>query len=108
MQSLANNFGTVSSLVPPVLNMVDFAHRVVGPKPFQFLSDQWMKLPGHIMPAWNPYMPRVRLLAGFEGASMLGLMCAARFAQVLVCCASLTVQNVLLADLQASAVWQAG
>ena len=55
-----NNFGTVTAMMPPVLNMVDLAHRLVGPKPMQFLSDQWMKLPGHIMPAWNPYMPRVR------------------------------------------------
>ena len=62
LQSLAKNFGTVTSLVPPFLNIVDLAHRLVGPKPMQFLSDQWMKLPGHIMPAWNPYMPRVRTL----------------------------------------------
>ena len=63
VQSLAKNFGTVTAMVPPFLNIVDLAHRLVGPKPMQFLSDQWMKLPGHIMPAWNPYMPRVRLPA---------------------------------------------
>ena len=59
LQSIANHFGTVASVVPNFLNIVDFAHRVVGPKPLQFLSDMSMKLPGHIMPRWNPYMPRV-------------------------------------------------
>ena len=59
VQSIANNFGTVASVVPNFLNIVDFAHRVVGPKPLQFLSEQLMKLPGHIMPLWTPHMPRV-------------------------------------------------
>ena len=47
-------------MVPHFLNIVDFAHRLVGPKPLQFISDSLMNIPGHIMPKWNPYFPRVR------------------------------------------------
>ena len=47
-------------MVPPLLNMVDFAHRLVGPKPLEFLSRTLNKGTGNIVPTWNPYLPRVR------------------------------------------------
>ncbi len=59
-QRLANNFGAFTNMVPPLLNMVDFAHRLVGPKPLEFLSRTLNKGTGNIVPTWNPYLPRVR------------------------------------------------
>ena len=60
VQRLANNFGAFTNMVPPLLNMVDFAHRLVGPKPLEFLSKTLNKGTGNIVPTWNPYLPRVR------------------------------------------------
>ena len=59
-QRLANNFGAFTNMVPPLLNMVDFAHRLVGPKPLEFLSRTLNKGTGNIVPTWNPYLPLVR------------------------------------------------
>ena len=59
-QRLANNYGTFVSAVPKLLNVVDFAHRVVGPKPLEYMSGAINRVSGHAIPAWNPYMPRVR------------------------------------------------
>ena len=61
VQRLANNFGAFTNMVPPLLNMVDFAHRLVGPKPLEFLSRTLNKGTGNIVPTWNPYLPRVRI-----------------------------------------------
>ena len=61
LQRLANNFGTFASVVPPFLNLVDFAHRLVGPKPLEFLSSTLNKSSNHLVPTWNSYMPRVSL-----------------------------------------------
>jgi D-lactate dehydrogenase len=47
------------STVPPFLNMVDFAHRLVGPKPLEYLSGVMNRASGRLIPTWNPYMPRV-------------------------------------------------
>ena len=60
-QSMANNYGAFVSTVPAFLNVVDFAHRLVGPKPLQYLSGAMNRMSNHLVPAWNPYMPRVRL-----------------------------------------------
>ena len=68
MQRLANNFGAFTNMVPPLLNMVDFAHRLVGPKPLEFLSKTLNKGTGNIVPTWNPYLPRVR-------ASLATMLC---------------------------------
>lgn len=60
LQRLANNFGAFASAVPPMLNLVDFAHRLVGPKPLEFLSSALNRGSNHLVPAWNPYLPKVR------------------------------------------------
>ena len=60
VQSMANNYGVFAAAVPPVLNVVDFAHRLVGPKPLEYLSGAMNKMSNHLVPTWNPYMPRVR------------------------------------------------
>ena len=59
VQSMANNYGVFAAAVPPVLNVVDFAHRLVGPKPLEYLSGAMNKMSNHLVPTWNPYMPRV-------------------------------------------------
>lgn len=61
LQSLANNYGAFVSTVPKFLNLVDFAHRLVGPKPLEYLSGTMNRMSNHLVPTWNPYMPRVRL-----------------------------------------------
>lgn len=48
------------SAVPKLLNVVDFAHRVVGPKPLEYISGAINRASGHAIPEWNPYMPRAR------------------------------------------------
>lgn len=60
MQAMANNYGTFVSTVPAFLNIVDFAHRLVGPKPLEYLSRTMNRMSNHLIPTWNPYMPRVR------------------------------------------------
>ena len=59
LQRLANNFGMINATVPTVLNVVDFAHRLVGPKPLEYISSMLNRASGHFIPEWNPYMPRV-------------------------------------------------
>ncbi|KAK9818314.1 hypothetical protein WJX72_010431 [[Myrmecia] bisecta] len=56
--SVANHFGSFASVVPPLLNAVDLAHRIVGPKPLDYISSALNKASGHYVPQWNPYMPR--------------------------------------------------
>ena len=60
-QSMANNYGAFTAAVPPFLNIVDFAHRLVGPKPLEYISGAMNRVSNHIVPTWNPYMPRVSL-----------------------------------------------
>ncbi len=45
--------------MPAFLNLVDFAHRLVGPKPLEFLSGGMNRATDHVIPEWNKYMPRV-------------------------------------------------
>ena len=59
-QAMANNYGTFVSTVPAFLNVVDFAHKLVGPKPLEYLSGAMNRMTNHLVPTWNPYMPRVR------------------------------------------------
>ena len=59
LQRLANNFGMINATVPTVLNLVDFAHRLVGPKPLEYVSSVLNRASRNFVPEWNPYMPRV-------------------------------------------------
>jgi D-lactate dehydrogenase len=58
-QGVAKNYAGFVSTVPAILNVVDFAHRLVGPKPLEYISSAMNKASGHLIPVWNPYMPRV-------------------------------------------------
>jgi D-lactate dehydrogenase len=55
---LANNFGAINASVPTFLNIVDLAHRLVGPKPLEYLSTVINKASRNYIPEWNKYMPR--------------------------------------------------
>ncbi len=46
--------------MPTFLNIVDLAHRLVGPKPLEYLSTVINKASRNYIPEWNKYMPRVR------------------------------------------------
>ena len=59
MQTLANNFGTFAAAMPPLLNTVDLIHRVVGPKPLEFISKNLNRMSGNIVPVWSPSIPTV-------------------------------------------------
>ena len=63
MQALANNFGAFSRIVPPFLNTINLAHSIVGPRPLQYISSALNRLSGNMVPEWNPYMPKVGLMA---------------------------------------------
>lgn len=55
---LANNFGLINASVPKLLNAVNLAHKVVGPKPLEAISRWLNRATGHFVPVWNPYMPK--------------------------------------------------
>ena len=63
MQAIANNFAPIAAVVPYFLDAVNLAHRVMGPKPLEWISSKLNVWSGKYIPEWNPYMPAVRLHA---------------------------------------------
>lgn len=59
LQSLANNFGKFTAVVPPLLNSIDLIHRVVGPRPLEYISQTLNKMSGNMVPVWSPAIPKV-------------------------------------------------
>lgn len=60
LQSLADNFGPVAWSMNKLLNVVSFANGVLGAWPLKTISSALNKATGHMVPEWNPYMPKVR------------------------------------------------
>lgn len=58
MQRMANNFSTFQTMVPPLLNAVNLAHRVMGSTPLEKISTALNKVSRNYIPAWNQYMPK--------------------------------------------------
>lgn len=56
--AVASHFGALNAAVPPLLNAVSLAHRVLGPKPLEWTSTWLNRLSGHVVPTWNPHMPK--------------------------------------------------
>ena len=56
---MANNFGAFTKAMPPLLNSIDLIHRVVGPKPLEFISQNLNRLSGNMVPVWSPSIPKV-------------------------------------------------
>jgi hypothetical protein len=59
MQRVADNFGATAWVFNKLLGVVNAAHSVLGPKPLQVISSALNKVSGHMVPEWNPYMPKV-------------------------------------------------
>ncbi len=59
-QSVANNFSTTAWAFNKLLNVVSAAHSVLGAAPLKAVSSTLNRLTGHMVPEWNPYMPKVR------------------------------------------------
>lgn len=55
---LANNFGTVAWSMNKLLGAVNIAHSVLGAWPLKTISSALNKATGHMVPEWNPYMPK--------------------------------------------------
>jgi len=55
---LASNFGTVSKLVPPLLDVVSLTHRMIGNFPMSKVAWGSWAVSNNYLPLWNKYMPR--------------------------------------------------
>mmetsp|Transcript_14411 Transcript_14411/g.39044 ORF Transcript_14411/g.39044 Transcript_14411/m.39044 type:complete len:1096 (-) Transcript_14411:437-3724(-) len=55
---MANHFNVINSGVPRVLDTISFFHSILGPKPLQFISSWLNKMSNHMIPEWNPYLPK--------------------------------------------------
>jgi D-lactate dehydrogenase len=47
-------------VTPALLNVVDWTARLTGPSFMTSVSSALNKWSGHIIPLWNPYIPKVR------------------------------------------------
>ncbi|KAL4426062.1 hypothetical protein ABPG77_007858 [Micractinium sp. CCAP 211/92] len=56
--SVANNFSTTAWAFNKLLNVVSAAHSVLGAAPLKAVSSTLNRLTGHMVPEWNPYMPK--------------------------------------------------
>jgi D-lactate dehydrogenase len=55
---VADRFPTFAAVVPPFLNVVSAFHGVLGAAPLAAVSGLLNRASGHLVPQWNPYMPR--------------------------------------------------
>jgi len=55
---VANNFGSISQLIPPFLNVVSLAHRVLGTWTMGRIGWGSWRVSNNYLPLWNQYMPR--------------------------------------------------
>ena len=55
---VADRFGPVMNLVPPMLNVVSLAHSIIGTWPMQTIANAVWGIGNNMIPLWNPYMPQ--------------------------------------------------
>ena len=55
---MADNFGATAWAFNKLLNVVNAVHSVVGATPLKAISSALNKASGHVVPEWNPYMPK--------------------------------------------------
>jgi len=55
---VANNFGPISKAIPPFLNVVSLAHRIIGNLPMTAIATTAWGVSNNYLPLWNRYMPR--------------------------------------------------
>lgn len=58
-QRVAKNLSTFVTGARGLLSVVDTVHGVVGPKPLELISSTLNRWTNHMVPVWNPYMPKV-------------------------------------------------
>ncbi len=56
--ALSKRMSTITAVVPPFLNLVDVARKVLGPSALESISGALNKVSGRSIPTWNEYMPR--------------------------------------------------
>ena len=56
--ALSKRMSTITAVVPPFLNLVDVARRVLGPSALESISGALNKVSGRSIPTWNEFMPR--------------------------------------------------
>eukprot|EP00775_Hariotina_reticulata_P013456 gene13456-13582_t len=56
----ARHFKLINNGVPYLLNTVDFFHGLLGPKVLEVVSGTLNRWTNHIVPKWNPYIPKAR------------------------------------------------
>lgn len=56
--SIADNFGAVAWVMNKALNVVSLAHGILGATPLKSISTALNKASNHMIPEWNPYMPK--------------------------------------------------
>lgn len=56
--ALSKRISAVTAVVPPFLNLVDVARKVLGPSALESISGALNKVSGRSIPTWNEYMPR--------------------------------------------------
>lgn len=57
-QALADHFGATAWAMNKALDMVSTVHGLVGATLLRTISSTLNRLSGHLIPEWNPYMPR--------------------------------------------------
>jgi len=55
---VANHFGPISLMIPPFLNVVSLAHRILGTWPMGAIASTAWGVSNNYLPLWNRYMPR--------------------------------------------------
>ena len=56
---MADNFGATAWAFNKLLGVANLAHSVLGATPLKAVTSALNKATGHVMPEWNPYMPKV-------------------------------------------------
>jgi len=55
---VADNFGATAWTMNKLLGAVNLAHQVLGPWPLKTISSTLNRISNHMIPEWNPYMPK--------------------------------------------------
>ena len=71
---IADSMGAVTAVVPPFLNAVDLARKVLGAGPLESISGLLNKWSGRMIPTYNGYMPKgaPKLPGGLKEVSSAG------------------------------------
>lgn len=77
----ANHFKLISRGAPALLNTVDLFHGLLGPRVLEVVSGSLNKWTNHVVPRWNPYIPKVCVCDVLEAHDGSWLLCPQTSAQ---------------------------